>query len=164
MWRSPPDMRPPPRSKLDGGAGNKSRHVKSARCNPAPLQTQPHCIRCNASLHADTHGRPKKYCSNKCRQSDFRNRRHLGAQNPASPLHGAPAPLLARVRANLPHADVLGGHHRGAVDPSLRHLILIIEIEGALAPTTSQRAFGRIGRALARNCHCKQKVQTTCQR
>jgi len=132
MGHSRPNTQTPPTGKLDGVAGSLSGYTKPARCSPDPLQPQLHCQQCGAPLlHAAVRGRPKKFCSNRCRQAEFRYRRHLGAREPASPPYGASTPLLERVRANLPYIDIVGGNRRGSIDPDLRRAILRAEVESA---------------------------------
>jgi len=90
------------------------------------------CAQCGEVLQPSRF-KPRKFCSASCKKRAYRivkGRRHLEAWNPASPLCGASARPLARVRVNLPHTDVLGGHHAGSLDPDLRRSILAIEIGG----------------------------------
>ena len=143
MKHAPPDMRAPPSSKLSGVAGNKSRHAESAICSSAPLQSQAHCEHCGAALpHAAVRRRPRRFCSARCKQAsfrEFRNTQGNGPSDPASPLQGTSAALSARL--DLPHVDVLGGHHRGAVDSDLRLRIILAEIGGAALVADCEAAF-----------------------
>ena len=90
------------------------------------------CQRCGIKLQALTRGRPKRFCSARCKQASFREFRNTRSDRSQEESSAGPAPPLRLSDGQTAnYVDVLGGHHRGDLDDDLRRLILAVEIGNA---------------------------------
>lgn len=54
----------------------------------------PHCLVCGAPLEHQATGRPRRFCSNACRQKDYREIRKWASRSVDAALAGLPDPPM----------------------------------------------------------------------
>ena len=99
-----------------------------------------HCRKCGAIVRVADDGRPRRFCSDRCRWAAAKKsaaKRYL-----ATTLQGGTKPSLTplKTKANFSGSgmpiDLVGGRWRGRIDPTLRRAILDSELRLIPMPLT----------------------------